>query len=333
MVATRRAAPGSGPPQRSRSQGHTEPHQRAARGLRETVGARADEGRGAGRRDRDEAGEQGGAFGADPLHAHVPAHEADHGDHHRLPQQRGGLDAVRTPQPGAPVDQQTGRRRLQRGDRAHRGGQQPRSERPQHGYGEHGEPDLPRQGAHGEGDAGPVRTPPALDGEGADGHEQRPVHNRALGPAPVQQRHEHGDDHRRTAHEHAWNRRFRRALRGDDGQVEAHHADRCEQGETDPLTGREGPQPGGRAPPGHGEQQQAGQSVAQELAARVRVVAEEAVGGEGPSDEDTGERGEQGSARGGVHAGDARQPCGPVGGPLPRHLGGPIRPGPRRLGT
>ncbi|GAA0296313.1 hypothetical protein GCM10009540_14320 [Streptomyces turgidiscabies] len=106
---------------------------------------------------------------------------------------------------------------------------------------------------------------------------------------------------------------------GDDGQVEADHTDGREQRETDPLAGAERPQRGAAAPADQRQEQQTGQAVAQELAARVRVVAEDAVGGEGAADEDGGQGGEKGPARGGdvggagdgVHAGDARQCGGP----------------------
>jgi len=100
---------------------------------------------------------------------------------------------------------------------------------------------------------------------------------------------------------------------GDDSQVETDHADGCEECESGPLTWRERPQPGCRVLSGEGEQQQAGEAVAQELAARVRVVAENAVGGEGRADEDAGEGGKWGAAGGGCgHEGDARERDGPV---------------------
>ncbi|SEP89087.1 hypothetical protein SAMN04487983_1002102 [Streptomyces sp. yr375] len=71
------------------------------------------------------------------------------------------------------------------------------------------------------------------------------------------------------------------------------------------------PDPGIRA--GQGYEEQEGEAVAQGLAARVGVGAEDAVGGEGRSDEDAGERGEQAPARGGgVHGRDPRNDGGPV---------------------
>jgi hypothetical protein len=134
-----------------------------------------------------------------------------------------------------------------------------------------------------------------------------------LGPAPVQQRDDHGHDHGSAAHEHARDGWFGRAFRGEDGQIEADHADAGEQRQTEPVAERKRPQAGRRSRPGQRDEQDEGQAVAQKLAARVRVVAEDAVGGEGPSDEDAGERGEESSTRGGgVHARDAREDSGPV---------------------
>lgn len=133
-----------------------------------------------------------------------------------------------------------------------------------------------------------------------------------MGAALVQQGDDHGHDHGCAADEDSGNRRFGRALGGDHSQVEADHADGGEYYEAGPLTGRERAQPGRGATPGQRDQQEAGEGVTQELAAGVRVVAEEAVGGEGSPDEDAGERGEQGSARGGgVHGTDARKRSGP----------------------
>lgn len=97
-------------------------------------------------------------------------------------------------------------------------------------------------------------------------------------------RHEHRDDDRGAAHEDSGYRRFGRPLGGENREVEADHTDRRDQGEPPPLTDRQSPQRGGAAPADEGQQKDAGEAVAQELAARVRVVAEDAVGGEGPSD-------------------------------------------------
>ncbi|GAA2479216.1 hypothetical protein GCM10010276_14680 [Streptomyces longisporus] len=134
-----------------------------------------------------------------------------------------------------------------------------------------------------------------------------------MGAAAVQERDDNGYGHGRAAHEDAGHRRFRGALGRDDGQVEADHADGGEQGEAGPLAGREPPQPRRRSRAGQGQKQQTGEAVAEELAARVRVVAEDAVRGEGPAHEHTGEGGEEGSSGGGgVHGSDARQRRGPV---------------------
>ncbi|GDY67344.1 hypothetical protein SAV14893_067370 [Streptomyces avermitilis] len=131
--------------------------------------------------------------------------------------------------------------------------------------------------------------------------------------ASLHKGHDDRHDHRGTAHEDARHRRLRGALGGDHGEVEADHADGREGGQTYPLTGREAAQRRRAAPADQGQEQQAGEAVAQELAARVRVVAEDAVGGEGASDEDTGEGGEQSPAGGGrVHDGDATNGTGPV---------------------
>lgn len=217
------------------------------------------------------------------------------------------------PQPRRAVRQESGRRGLDRCQAAHRGGQQPGPQRPQNGHGEDGETDLAGQCAGREADPRAVRTPPPLDREGTAGDQQRPVQDPALGTAAVQERNDDGHHHGRASHEDAGHRRFRGAFGRDDGQVEADHPDCGEQGETGPLAGREQPQPRRRSRPGQREQQQTGEAVAQELAARVRVVAKDAVRGEGPADEDTGERGEEGSAGGGgVHGSDARQRRGPV---------------------
>ncbi len=294
------------------AQGDPGTHQDAADGLGGAVGARSDERGGAHGGERDEAGEERRALRADPLYAHVPAHETDDGHHGRLPQQRGGLRGVGPAQPCPAVEHGPGHRRLGRGEGAHGGGQQPWPERPQHRSGEHREPDLAGQGAHREGETAAVRPPPALDREGAGRDQQRPAEDKALWPTAVKKRDQDRDHHRGAADEDARDRRFRGALGGEDRQVEADHPDGGEQGQPQPRTRPQPAQPPGRIPPGERHEQQAGQSVAEELAARVGVVAQHAVGGEGAADEDVGERGQEGAARGGrVHEDDARN----VGGP------------------
>lgn len=129
--------------------------------------------------------------------------------------------------------------------------------------------------------------------------------------APLK-RHENGDDDRGTAHEDAGDRRFGRPLGGEHREVEADHADGRDQREAPPLAGGEPTQRGGTAPADERQQKDTGEAVAQELAARVRVVAKDAVGGERSSDEDTGEGGEQRAPGGGVHEGDAMKERGPV---------------------
>lgn len=299
------------------AQGDPDAHQGAADGLGGAVGARADDWGGAHGGEGDEAGEERRALRADPLHTHVPAHEADDGDHGRLPQQRGRLRGVGPAQPcpaveRAPVGHHPGQRRLGRGEGAHGGGQQPGSERPQHRSREHREPDLTGQGAHREGETAPVRPPPALDREGSDRDQQRTLEHGALWPAAGKERDQDRHHHRGTADEDARDRRFRGALGGEDRQVEADHPDGGEQGQPQPRARPQPPQPLRRVSPDERHEQQAGQSVAEELAARVGVVAQHAVGGEGRADEDVGERGQQGAAGGGrVHEDDARNPGGP----------------------
>lgn len=307
------AAHARGARQRAGAQGDPGADEGTAEGLDGAVGAGSDERGGAGGGHRDEPREEGGALGADPLHADVPAHEADDGDDHGLPKESQRLDGVGPAQPCGAVEEQPRDRRLHGGDRAHRGGQQPRSQRAQYGHGQDREADLADQRAHGEGDAGAVRATPALDRERAHGDERRPVQDRPLRPPPpVQQGHDHGHHHRRAADEDTGDRRFGRPLGGDDGQVEADHADGGEDDEAGPLTPGERAQPGRGAPSGERDEQETGEAVAQELAAGVRVVAEQAVGGEGSSDEDAGERGEEGTAHGGgVHGSDARNRRGP----------------------
>ncbi|GAA3477878.1 hypothetical protein GCM10018966_024080 [Streptomyces yanii] len=61
------------------------------------------------------------------------------------------------------------------------------------------------------------------------------------------------------------------------------------------------------------QEQQRGKAVAERLAARVRIVAENTVGGEGGAHEHAGEGREQRPAYGShVHGADARQRDGPV---------------------
>ncbi|GGN31443.1 hypothetical protein GCM10011578_069380 [Streptomyces fuscichromogenes] len=294
------------------AQGHPGPDQDAADGLGGTVGAGADERGGAYGAQRDEAGEEGRALRADPLHAHVPAHEPDDGDDGRLPQQRGRLRGVGSGQPRPAVEHGPGHRRLGRGEGAHGGGQQPWPERPQHRSREHREPDLAGQGAHREGEPAPVRPPPALDREGTGRDQRRPLEHPASGPSAVEERDQDRDHHRGAADEDARDRGFRGALGGEDRQVETDHPDGGEQGQPQPGARSQPAQPPCRAPPDERHEQQTGQCVTEELAARVRVVAQHTVGGEGAADEDVGERGQQGAAHGGrVHGDDARNPGGP----------------------
>jgi len=123
---------------------------------------------------------------------------------------------------------------------------------------------------------------------------------------------EDSHDDRGAAYEDTRYRGFRGVFGGDHGEVEADHADGREQREACPLARRQRAQGCRAAPSDQREEQQAGEAVAQELAARVRVVAEDAVGGEGCSDEDGGESREQGPARGDVHGSDATKDGGPV---------------------
>jgi hypothetical protein len=134
-----------------------------------------------------------------------------------------------------------------------------------------------------------------------------------LWTTPLLKRYEHRDDDRGAAHEDAGDGRFRRALGGEHREVEPDHADGRDQREAPPLADRQPPQRGGAAPADEGQQKDTGEPVAQELAPRVRIVAHDAVGGEGTSDEDTGEGGEQRApGGGGVHDSDAMNGRGPV---------------------
>ncbi|GHD44744.1 hypothetical protein GCM10010317_018220 [Streptomyces mirabilis] len=134
-----------------------------------------------------------------------------------------------------------------------------------------------------------------------------------MGPAALKKGDDNGHDHRGAAHENARNGWFRGAFGGDHGEVEADHADGREQREAPPPACREPPQRCRATPSDQRQEQHAGETVAKELTPRVRVVAQDAVGGEGASDEDAGEGGEQRPAEGGgVHDGDATKGGGPV---------------------
>ncbi|GAA1927619.1 hypothetical protein GCM10009837_61280 [Streptomyces durmitorensis] len=247
------------------------------------------------------------------LDARVPADETDDGDDRRLPQQGRRLGGVGHPQPLAAVDHDADDGGLGGGDPAHRGREQLRAERPQHGDGQHREADLTRERAHGEEDAERVRTAPPLHGEGTRGHDQRPVHDDPLRLPPLKERHDDRHDDRGAAYEDARYGRFRRAFGGQDRQVEADHADSGEDRKTPPLAPRQTAERRRGAPPEQRQEQQAGQAVAQELAARVRIVAQEAVGCEGAAYEEAGEGREQGPAcEVRVHVPDARKRSGPV---------------------
>ncbi|BCL32247.1 hypothetical protein GCM10017557_71060 [Streptomyces aurantiacus] len=130
-----------------------------------------------------------------------------------------------------------------------------------------------------------------------------------MGPAALQEGNEDGHGDRGAAYEDTRYRGFRGTFRGDHGEVEADHADGRQQRETHPSARCQHAQGCRAAPSDEREEQQAGEAVTQELAARVRVVAEDAVGGEGASDKDGGERREQHPAGpacgGGVHGSDA----------------------------
>ncbi len=114
-----------------------------------------------------------------------------------------------------------------------------------------------------------------------------------LRSTPFEKRHKDGDDDGGAPYEDTRYGRFRRPLRRQDGQVEADHPDGRQEGEPSPLAARQPPQDGGRASPQPEQQEQARHSVADELTTGVRIVAEQAVGGEGAPDEEAGEGREQ----------------------------------------
>lgn len=174
--------------------------------------------------------------------------------------------------------------RLQGGAPADRAGQQLRAEGAQHGHRENRETDLSDEGSCGEQETGRVGAPPALDGERAEGDQQRPVEDDPLGPTAREQGHEHRHDDRGASDEDTWYGRFGAALRGEHREVESDHPDGRQQGEPPPLTPGEMAQRRRGALAEQGHQKQAGEGVPEELAARVRVVPEEAVGREGGAD-------------------------------------------------
>ncbi|GHG08412.1 hypothetical protein GCM10018791_21490 [Streptomyces zaomyceticus] len=246
------------------------------------------------------------------MDAHVEEDESDHGGQGRLPDQGAGFRRRRHTDETGTVHHQAHERRLDRADPADGGGEELRPEQPQDRDGQHGEPDLARERRHRPADPGQVRTPPALHGEGARGDEQRPVQHGGGGPAALGQRDQDGDDDRGAADQDAGHGGLGGPLGGEDRQIEADHADAREGGEPQPVTGGQGPQRGEPAPAEQREEEQAGGSVPQGLAARVRVGAEQAVRGEGGADEGVGEGHEEDPAQGvRVHASDARKRRGP----------------------
>ncbi len=295
---------------------HTGADQEASRALGEAVRPGPDQRCGQGGGDRDQTGEERGAFGSDALHPAVPADESDHGDDSGLPQQRRRLATRRDPQERAAVQQQTEQRRFDGGDGADRRGEQFRAERPQYRDGEDREADLARQRTHREQHPRQVGAPPALHGERPDGDEPGRVQRDAGRPTTVQQRNEYADHDRRAAHEDARNSWFRRLFGRQDRQVEPDHAHCGEQRDPPPLAAGETPEPGRR---GVGiaaqdrDEQERGETVSECLATRERVVAEDAVGREGCPHQHTREGREEGPAqRGCVHGPDARVGVGPV---------------------
>ncbi len=323
MRGVRRTAPGpyaGGPaPPEDEDTGtvrHTGADQEASRTLGEAVRPGPDQGGGQGGGDRDQPGEERGAFRPDALHPAVPADETDHGDDDGLPQQRRRLATRRDPQERAAVQQQPEQRRLDGRDAADRRGEELRTQRPQDRDGQDREADLARERAHREQHARQVGAPPALDGERPDGDEACRVQRDAGRTTAVQQRDEHADHDRRTAHEDARNSRFRRLFGRQDRQVEPDHAHGGEQDDPPPLATGEASEPSRR---GVGvaakerDEQQRGETVAERLAARERIVAEDAVGREGCPHQHTREGREEGPAqRGCVHGADARVGDGPV---------------------
>lgn len=282
----------------------------------EAVRPGSDQRCGQGGGDRDQAGEERGALGSDALYPAVPADESDHGDDGGLPQQGRRLAARRNAQERSAVQQQTEQRRLDGRDAANRRGEQLRAERPQHRNSEDREADLARERAHREQHAHQVGAPPALNGERPDGDESGRVQRDAGRSAAVQQWDEHADHDRRAAHEDAGNSWFRRLFGSQDRQVEPDHAHGGEQREPPPLASGDTAEPrrrGAGVAPQQRDEQERCETVAKGLAARERVVAEDAVGREGCPHQHAREGREESPAqRGCVHGGDARVGDGPV---------------------
>ncbi|GGY28250.1 hypothetical protein GCM10010299_38190 [Streptomyces tanashiensis] len=260
------------------------------------------------------------------MDAHVEEDESNDRGQGRLPDQGARLHGRRHPhEPGA-VHGQADERRLGRADPAHGGREQLRPEQPEDRDGEDGEPHLARERRHRPADPGQVGTPPALHGEGAGGDEQRPVQHGGSGPAALGQRDQDGDYHRGAADQDAGDGGFGGPLGGEDGEVEADHADGRQGGQPQPVTGGQEPQRSESAAAEQREEEQTGGAVAERLPTRVRVGAEQAVGGEGGTDEGVGEGHQEDPAQGvRVHASDARKRRGPVEGPLPSRHRGPLR--------
>jgi hypothetical protein len=300
------------PCEQARAQGGSGAHEEAAGGLREAEDGVSDQGGAQGCGDRDGPGIESGPLHADTLDAHVEEDESDDGGQGSLPEQGSRLHGRRHPhEPGA-VHDQAEECRLGRADPAHGGRQELRPEDPEHRDGQHGEAHLTRERHRGPADPGQVRPAPALHGEGAGGDEQRSVQHGGGGPATLGQRDEDRDDDRGAADEDAGDGGLGGPLGGEDGEVEADHADGRERGEPQPVAGGQEPQRGEPVTAEQREEEQACGAVPKGLSTRVRVGAEQAVGGEGGTDEGVGEGHQEDPAQGvRVHASDARERCGP----------------------
>lgn len=203
-------------------------------------------------------------------------------------------------------------RRLDGGEAAHGGREEPGAERAHHGHREHREADLTGERAHREDEPRHVGAAPPLHGEGPGGDEQGAGQHGPLRGTPFQEGHKEGHDNRRASYEDTRYGRFRRSFRSQNRHVETDHPHGREKREAAPLAGAQASQRPRAARAQQGDEKQTREAVADELASQVWVVAQHTVGGEGAADEETGEGRGQRSSRGvHVHASTLGSPAVP----------------------